>query len=405
MPQIIHNYLSDIHSIKLYDQNQLTSQPTKLSYDLLVRYNEEHPDEVTMPYAVWKIISDNTKGAWSEMLPYYKGNGCRCEVTFVNPPLDRALEEGLIDEWYYYTHCPSYHAVGVEIDVQGTSSQGYPRRNYKTKFKKAVADDANPDYGWFYTKGSLAGKRVDKDQTVVQTKNAKGQDLVTPVDRVIKKKWHMDNEDLGTNKFTWKIDYMESSGTYNTGYANLMGNPQHPLYTQHPLDFYGIDGVSTSGLRTTVYGFPVLTFHEYENTLMNPSEKGAKYEYIGRYNLNLDKSSNEYYGFEIEKEQPFINAPWDEYEEVEITDALGQPILDGEGKPQTEKRVKTHHEHPWISQIAECWELEDNQGTWCSFKYPSAEARTTGFRTMQTGYTDRLECMLHYEYRYSYYGD
>ena len=57
MPDVIHNYLSDMHSIKLYDQNQLTDalDPTQLSYELLLRYNQQHPDELTMPYAVWKI--------------------------------------------------------------------------------------------------------------------------------------------------------------------------------------------------------------------------------------------------------------------------------------------------------------------------------------------------------------
>ena len=406
MPQVIHNYLSDIHSIVLYDQNQLTSEPTKLSYTKLIQYNDKHPEALTMPYAVWKIISDNKKGDWQEMLPYYKGNKCVCEVTFVNPSLDKALEDGLIDEWYYYTHCPSYRAVGVDIDVQGTSSQGYPRRNYKTKFKAAAPSDKHPEYGWFYTKGSLAGKRVDKGGSVIQTKNSKGEDLSTPVQRTVGKKFHMDNENIGTNKFTWKIDYMESSGTYNTGYANLMGNLQHPLFTQHPLDFYNISGIDTEGMRTTVYGFPVLTFHEYANTDMNPSEQGVKYEYIGRYNMNLDKGSNEYYGFELEKEQPYINTQWDEMAEREVTDPqTGETVLDGDGNPVMEEYVKTHHEHPWISQIAECWELSDNQGKWCSFKYPDADARAAGFRTLQSGYDDRLECMLHFEYRYSAYGD
>lgn len=399
MPQVIHNYLSDIHSIVLYDQNQLTSAPTKLSYTKLLEYNTNHPETPTMPYATWKIISDNKKGDWGELLPYYKGNKCICEVNFVNPPLDKALEDGLIDEWYYYTHCPSYRSVGVEIDVQGTSSQGYPRRNYKTKFKKAAPDDKHPEYGWYYTKGSLVNKRVDKGGTVMQTKNAKGEDLATPVERTVAKKWHMDNEALGTNKFTWKIDYMESSGTYNTGYANLMGNMQHPLYTQHPLDFYNISSISTEGLRTSVYGFPLLVFHEYANDQYNPSEQGVKYEYVGRYNMNLDKSSNEYYGFELEKEQPYIDQEWDEMEEYDTGE------VDGDGNAIMAERVKTHHLHPWISQIAECWELSDNQGKWCSWKYPNAAARQTKFRTLQSGYDDRYEMMLHFEYRYSYYGD
>jgi hypothetical protein len=71
-----------------------------------------------MPYAVWKIKDSNR----DEKLPYFKGDGCKVDITFVNPSLDRALETGEIDEWYYYTHSPSFIATDVDIDVQGTSS-------------------------------------------------------------------------------------------------------------------------------------------------------------------------------------------------------------------------------------------------------------------------------------------
>jgi hypothetical protein len=65
-----------------------------------------------MPYTVWKITS-----VADEKLPYFKGNSKKVDITFVNPCLDRALETGEIDEWYYYTHCPSFEAIGVDIDV------------------------------------------------------------------------------------------------------------------------------------------------------------------------------------------------------------------------------------------------------------------------------------------------
>jgi len=70
-----------------------------------------------MPYAVWKITS-----VTDEKLPYFKGNSKKVDITFVNAPLDAALARGEIDEWYYYTHSPSFIATGVDIDVQGTSS-------------------------------------------------------------------------------------------------------------------------------------------------------------------------------------------------------------------------------------------------------------------------------------------
>ena len=396
MPQVIHNYLSDLHDIEKYDQNQLTmaTNDYALSYEKLVEYNENHPDKPTMPYATWKITTLDDQSR--ETLPYYKGDKRAVTCTFVNVPLDRALDTEEIDEWYYYTHCPSFSAQKIDIDVQGTSSQGYPRRNYKLKYKKAK--------NWKFTHGPLAGCLINQKWYFDKTTN-KAIDpalvdiniLVPPIEgkgedesdeayaareteyknavkaeetrlaglyKVLTPNFHMDNEELGTNKFTWKIDYMESSGTYNTGFANLMGNLVHPLYMKHPLEDQGINA---STMRTSVYGFPLLVFHEYDNPAGNPTESGAKYEYIGRYNMNLDKSSNEYYGFESSNTNV----------------ATGKTI----------------------KKIAESWELSDNQGNWCSWRFPSAAARETGFGTMQDGYTDRLEMMQHFEYRYSAYGD
>ena len=381
MPEVIHNYLADIHSTTLFDQNQLTTvyDPTQVSYPLLLQYNEAHPEALTMPYAIWQIVSRE-----DEKLPWKKGDNQMSKITFVNPSLDKALENHEIDEWYYYTHSPSFEALGVDINVQGTSSQGYPRRNYKTKFKSAAPSDKTPDYYWVFLEGSLAGERVDKDHVVLD-KNG--------VEHTVTAKFHMDNYGLGTNKFTWKIDYMESSGTYNTGFANLMGNNKYPLYTKHPLDDLNING---DNMRSTVYGYPVLVFHEYEDATKNPSNPSAKYEYIGRYNLNLDKSSNEYFGFEVKNQQPYLTF------QRAVKDDEGNPVLDEHDQPVMEDY------HPAIKDIAECWELEDNQGTWCSFKFPTAAARSLGFGTPQgTGEIDsnRLEMFRHFEYRYSAYGD
>lgn len=362
MPQVIHNYLSDMHSIVLYDQNQITDplDDYALSYELLVDYNEEHQDAPSMPYATWEI-TDGT----DELLPWKKGNKRKATVEFVNAPLDAALAREEIDEWYYYTHSPSFIANNVEIDVQGTSSQKYPRRNYKTKYKSAKET-------WVFTKGSLAGQPLTGKYTIVD-KNG--------VEHSLAKKFHMDNEDVGVNKFTWKIDYMESSESYNSGFANLMGNLQHPLYTKHPLEDLNL-GLDTDQLRTSVYGYPVLTFHKYRD---------GQYEYIGKYNMNLDKGANEAYGYELEVEQPYV--------EPRIKKVLDET---------TNTYVDSEPYQPTIAEIAECWELKDNQGTWCSFRYPDAAAREDGFMSLQEGTSGdsaKLEILNHFEYRYSFYGD
>ena len=396
MPEVIHNYLSDMRNVELYDQNQLTDprDQTQLLYSKIVDYNktiiEENAaittrsgvsayiNQLTMPYATIQTIDNiadlglrttasggTTDGVDDDRLPYYKGNSRYVKIEFVNPALDEALAKGIITEDYYYTHSPSYVVVGAEIDVQGTSSQGYPRRNYKTKMKSATKaaptgwqETENYKWGWHYTKGSKAGKTF--------------------------KKWNMDNPDCATNKFTWKIDYMESSGTYNTGFANLVGNN---IYSKHPLEYYDFDGINAENYRTSVYGFPVLVFHKHSQQedleKYGTKNESSVYTYIGRYNLNLDKSANEYYGFESDAEQPYVDAPWDE--ETDELDEDGQPVV-------------IHHEHPLIANVAECWELRDNQGTWTSFKYPD-DAKESRFSTQDA--SDKLEVVKHFEYRYN----
>lgn len=388
MPEVIHNYISDEHDLTLYDQNQLTKDDdaTALSYKKILAYNEEKIsglreqvlqgrnlneeayNVLTMPYATIEIIDNATsfkdpkktqRRTDDDRLPYVKGGSRYCEINFVNPVADALLEAGKITEEQYYSHAPSYRVIGAEIDVQGTSSQGYPRRNFKTKMKSASnGKDAekivHDDWGWFYTKGSKAGTKF--------------------------KKWNMDNRYYSTNKFTWKIDYMESSGTYNTGFANLMGN----IYNFHPLDDYQFEGVSPVGLRTTVYGFPTLVFQKHskptDKDKIGTTYEDEIYEYIGRYNINLDKSSNELYGFEADGEQKYIT------------------LEDGT--------------HPPIADIAECWELTDNQGTWTSFSYPS-NAQDSHFSTYTNdSYVDgtlienpKLEVIRHFECRYNKYAD
>jgi hypothetical protein len=356
MPEIIHNYISDIHSVTLYDQNQLTNDNdgTILEYSKLLEYNEKYPDNQSMPYAVWEIIdngapfndpNDGQHGADDDKLPYFKGNDRYCKITFVNPCLDRALEKGEITEDFYYTHSPSFEAIGAGINVQGTSSQAYPRRNFKTKLKSATNLDKNKqiipnkeDWKWVYTKGSRAGQQI--------------------------KKWNMDNANCATNKFTWKIDYMESSGSYNTGFANLVGN----MYNYHPLSTYPAFDNDGTGYRTSVYGFPVLVFHKHSTTAdkaLTEEQEYQAYEYIGRYNFNLDKSSNEYYGFELENEHPYTN----------------------DGRT--------------IAEVAECWELRDNQGTWTSFKY--ADPSNPDFNALTNEGTQEFN--KHFEVRYNCEGD
>lgn len=95
---------------------------------------------------------------------------------------------------------------GVEWDIQGTSSQYYPRKNYKGKYPEAFA---------FY-EGAVA-----------------------------------------ENVYTLKADYMESSHSHNTGNAKIVNeySPKFPTQTDD------------NGVRNSINGFPILMFvREDENS-------------------------------------------------------------------------------------------------------------------------------------------
>lgn len=138
------NYAVDLKDVRVYDQNSLAVENTTINeyqfdYQKMLDYNEAHPDAPIMPYIIYDTTNSNSDGKTS----YSKANKLTIDVEFVNTGLDRAFESGEIDslakaagvtpEYYYLHHCPSFTASGVEMAVQGTSSQYYPRRNFKLK--------------------------------------------------------------------------------------------------------------------------------------------------------------------------------------------------------------------------------------------------------------------------------
>lgn len=421
------NLAADKKDIDIYDQTNLAKWNSNLNeyqfdYAAMLEYNKTHPDNELMPYVVWTTTGLDEK---TNLLPYSKANVIKANMEFHNVALDRAYmtgklsdyaaKDGLTDEacqeqygmsaveYYYLHHCPSWHGENVEMKVQGTSSEFYPRRNYKVKTKVADADGEKKYVHMYMNEGPFAGKEKQLDW------------------------FYFDNYTVGTTKFTMKIDFMESSGSYNVGFANLVAN----AYTKHPLDDYvaagaiqdadtqvteassyqedvqyyyknskgkykeatlsgpedfakssndlglknGTDEVkwytmvttykpgtieNIQDYRTSVQGFPVLAFHRRSDT--------GTIKYIGRYNMILDKGSDEAYGFSIkDKYQKFLD-----YQE--------------------------------LPDIAECWEFSDNQGAYCSFRDFEGR-RELSFTTEEHGTGGGPRVADSFEYRYNKYGD
>ncbi len=126
---------------------------------------------------------------------------------------------------------------GAEIDVQGTSSATYPRKNYKIKFK-----------GGFVINGKIA-----YDYALRPTS-------------------------YPTDTFTFKADVASSEGANNVELAMLY-NETCPVKTPPQL--------ADPRVRQGIEGYPCLMFY-YD---------GTSYHFIGKYNFNNDKGTEEVFGF------------------------------------------------------------------------------------------------------------
>lgn len=140
----------------------------------------------------------------------------------------------------------SFTADNVKLSVQGTSSQYYPRKNYKIKFKSGLT----------------------------MTESA------SPAE-----KYALHPYSIPVATFCLKADFAESSGTHNTGAARLFhslltGNDiLTPVQKEYPAD----------GYRTTIDGYPIAVFHK--------TDASAPRTFLGKYNFNNDKGTHETYGF------------------------------------------------------------------------------------------------------------
>ena len=155
----------------------------------------------------------------------------------------------------------SFKMKNAAMRPQGTSSMGYPKKNFRIYTQK-------------------------RDDTVVYDANGA---VITD------KLYSFTKEAQPVNCWCLKADYAESSGTHNTGIARLWNkvlvdtkiDDEYPLRTN--AQKAAMAAAYQYDVRTTIDGFPILMF--YRLTENDPLV------FIGKYNFNNDKSTESVFGF------------------------------------------------------------------------------------------------------------
>ena len=222
----------DLYCIRVYD-NDLTSQQmednwiadTQDGVLLLERYNHNNVRDAYGNVVISQLPSDLPYLILEcAELPQYKGDKKTCSGQYVDP--------------LHPEKCFTFE--GAQIDVQGTSSQYYERKNYKIKFKK----------GFILTNG-----------TVITA-------------------YQMRDDSIATNVFCMKADVASSEGANNVELVRLY-NSACPYKTPAQK--------ADSQIRQGIDGFPIVIF--WRNTETDATS------FLGKYNFNNDKSTSEVFGF------------------------------------------------------------------------------------------------------------
>ena len=213
----------DIYKIRVYD-TALTDQDMLINYiadldsmsDKVEMYNHNNIFDTNGEVSYTKVKGKIATVVITGPMPASKGDKKSGKITYENPlNISRNFEQA------------------CTVDVQGTSSQYYPRKNLKIKLTNAID---------FFGNG------------------------------------------LQENVYTIKVNYMESGNRNNTGIANFIHGETGQIYDEQVPP-----QVENSAIRTCIQGEPVVIFHK-------PTESSTPVFYaIGDY--NNDKSNANTLGF------------------------------------------------------------------------------------------------------------
>lgn len=254
------NYLTDEQMLAAYmldlgDVNALTKEYN--DNDVLDEQGNVTPNKSKLPYVIVTGKADN-------------GTPTLLQAAINNNKKSKYP----VDSWLYVDPnepANNFNVIGGHWRLQGTSSLAYPVKNYRAYSKKA-------------DKASV----TEVTPEVWQGCDAQGRGGVKlPKPKIGIFKGSGDKKSAAVDCLCAKADYAESSGAHNTGMARLVNDTLKAIGTLTPPQKYasGYD----KDIRTTVDGHPILLFCR--------ATKDDAPIFLGKFNLNNDKSTEEVFGF------------------------------------------------------------------------------------------------------------
>lgn len=242
--QIVNNWIADMSNydekLAYYEENNIFEEGGEMSYNKLPSY---------LPYMILNVYSStDSKGNPAGDLPPDKGKKRLISGSFTDPVHPEA----------------SFTFVNAEADIQGTSSKEYPVKNYKFKFKKKGFVPVN-----------------DKTADIRFKKNDKG----------VYTKFRIRDNAVAESTFTFKADYASSEGANNVELVRFYNDICTYRTPPQQKDEAEVAAGKTPYLRRQgIDGFPMVIFCIYE--------EGGTPKFLGKYNFNNDKGTEDTYGFE-----------------------------------------------------------------------------------------------------------
>ena len=206
----------------------------------------------------------------------------------------------------------SFTSSNVKIQVQGTSSQFYPRKNYKIKMSSFIQNDI------------IHKKKLTKEDYV------DGNTSGTLKENIVKKGYKLSSSSVPVFDFCLKADYASSEGVNNTGLVALYEKlvQANQAWQSDPQKLQTAAEKEENQIRQGVEGYPIVVF--YLDTENHPNDDPI---FLGKYNFNNDKGTHDVFGLKTFQKNWYYNTEIDPNENspilLEDTQYLGDESWEG----------------------------------------------------------------------------